>query len=773
MASVQTACIERLRVAIRGAVQGVGFRPFVYRLAKELVLTGNVANTAQGVLIEVEGPPETLQTFLLRLADEHPPLAAIYSLEPSLLPVIGYQEFTIRESDGTGERLAVVLPDIATCTDCLRELFDPADRRYRYPFTNCTNCGPRFSIVQALPYDRPNTSMAGFRMCEACRREYEDPADRRFHAQPTACPTCGPQLAFWNHEGRTLDVRDAALARATAALARGEIVAAKGLGGFHLLVDAANEAAVRRLRAKKHREEKPFAVMAPSLAWAKAACAVSALEARLLSSTEAPIVLLRRTADGLAPSVAPGNPYLGVMLPYAPLHHLLLGDFGRPVVATSGNLSDEPICTDEHEALSRLAGIADCFLVHDRPIARPVDDSVARIVLGRESVLRRARGYAPLPIPLAQSLSPILAVGAHLKNTVAVSVGSAAVVSQHLGDLETAQAFDAFRRAAADLPALYGVTPSGIASDLHPAYLSTHFASDSGLPQVRVQHHYAHVLACMAENHLSAPVLGIAWDGTGDGGDGTVWGGEFLHVAETGFTRTAHLRNFRLPGGESAIREPRRAALGLLYEIQGDAVFEREDLPAVRSFSASERAVLRQALARRLNAPVTSSAGRLFDAVAALLDLRQERQFEGQAAMALEWALDGCSTEDAYPFALRAGVPLVLDWEPMIRALLEDRASGTAIGLISARFHNALVEMMLMVARRLAMPQIALTGGCFQNRYLTERAVTKLRDAGFSVCWHQRVPPNDGGIALGQLMAAALNAQNESLATHAKLAKEI
>ncbi|HTU01884.1 MAG TPA: carbamoyltransferase HypF, partial [Candidatus Sulfotelmatobacter sp.] len=764
MTDVQTERAERLRVVIQGAVQGVGFRPFVYRLAKELGLPGSVENTAQGVLVEAEGLPQTLQTFLVRLTEERPPLAAIYSLEPSFLPATGYRDFTIRESNGTGERLAIVLPDIATCPDCLREIWDSTDRRYRYPFTNCTNCGPRFSIVRALPYDRPNTTMAGFPMCQACRREYEDPADRRFHAQPTACPACGPHLALWDLDGHTLAVRDAALSAAADAILRGEVLAAKGLGGFHLIVDATNEAAVRRLRTRKHREEKPLAIMAPSLGWVRAACEVSPLEARLLSSPEAPIVLLRRTGDGLAPSVAPGNPNLGIMLPYTPLHHLLLAAAARPLVATSGNLSDEPICTDEREAVSRLHGIADCFLVHDRPITRPVDDSVARIVLGREMVVRRARGYAPLPVHLARKLPPVLAVGAHLKNTVATAVGSAAFLSQHVGDLETAEAFEAFRRAAADLPSLYDVRPSRLACDLHPAYLSTRFAAESELPLLRVQHHFAHVLACMAENHLSPPVLGIAWDGTGDGGDGTVWGGEFLRVAGAGFSRVAHLRTFRLPGGEAAIREPRRTALGLLYAILGDAAFERDDLPPIRSFSAAERGVLRQALSRGLNAPLTSSAGRLFDAVAALLDLRQERQFEGQAAMALEWALDGFQTDEAYPFAVREETPVILDWEPTVRAILDERARGVAVGLISARFHNALVEMMLAVARRVAQPVVALTGGCFQNRYLTERAVTRLRADGFSVHWHQRVPPNDGGIALGQLLAAALEPQNASLA---------
>jgi len=753
---------ERLRVAIRGAVQGVGFRPFVYRLATEMGLLGWVSNSPQGVFLEVEGAPETLRTFLLRLQKEHPPRSSIQSLESSFLTPVGLDTFEIRPSDGTGERTTLILPDIATCADCLREIFDPADRRYLYPFTNCTNCGPRFSIIQSLPYDRPNTTMARFAMCKACAAEYENAGDRRFHAQPNACPVCGPHLEFWDRAGVVLSVHRQAMRDAVEAIRDGHVLAVKGLGGFQLIVDARNDEAVRRLRARKNREEKPLAIMAPYLEWVKALCEVFPLEERLLLSPESPIVLMRRrpSSDGetgsVAPSVAPGNPDLGIMLPYTPLHHILLRELAIPIVATSGNLSDEPICTDERDAVSRLDGMADVFLVHDRPIARHVDDSVVRVILGRELVLRRARGYAPLPVHVDRPLPPLLAVGAHLKNAVAVSSHTEVFLSQHIGDLETAQAFDAFRRVCDDFTCLYDLKPKAVACDSHPDYLSTRHATATGFPVVRVQHHYAHVLACMAENGLSAPVLGISWDGTGYGLDQTVWGGEFLRITDTGFERVAHLRPFPLPGGERAIKEPRRTAVGLLYEIERDAFIAREDLAPVRSFATRERRLLAQALAHHLNTPLTSSAGRLFDGVAALLGLRLTTQFEGQAAMELEWAIQGIVTDESYPFRLEPkDGPMVLDWEPLIRSLVAGLTAGSSVAVLAARFHNTLAEMIVAVAERVGEPRVALSGGCFQNRYLTERVVQRLTEAGYSPNWHQRVPPNDGGIALGQIMAAA------------------
>jgi len=764
---------NRLRVSIRGAVQGVGFRPFVFRLAEELGLTGWVLNSAQGVFLEVEGERPRLETFLLRLEREKPPRSFIQSLEFSFLDPRGYETFEIRHSEEAGDKTALVLPDIATCPECLREILDPTDRRFRYPFTNCTQCGPRFTILEALPYDRPNTTMKRFEMCRECRQEYQDPRDRRFHAQPNACPRCGPHLELWDEAGRLLETHYEALGQAAEAIRAGKIVALKGLGGFHLIVDAGNEEAVQRLRQRKHREEKPLAIMAPSKEWVRAHCTVSELEERLLGSPEAPIVLLQRkepgAATGPAPSVAPGNPYLGVMLPYTPLHHLLLRELGIPIVATSGNLSDEPICIDESEALQRLRGIADLFLVHDRPIARHVDDSVVRVIMGRELVLRRARGYAPLPISLPAaslageeerlSLPPVLAVGAHLKNTTALTADRHVFLSQHIGDLETPLALAAFKAVMASFQELYEVRPQQVACDMHPEYLSTQYARQQGLPRIPVQHHHAHVVSCMAENELSGPVLGCSWDGTGYGPDGTIWGGEFLWATERSFQRVAHWRPFRLPGGEKAIREPRRAALGVLYEMWGEAAFESASWPPLQAFSERELGVLRTMLARGVNSPVTSSVGRLFDAVSSLLGLRQQVRFEGQAAMELEFALAGEETEEAYPWRFREnpeepGQPLVVDWEPLVQGLLEETQQGVAVARLSAKFHNTLVESLVAVARWVGEERVVLTGGCFQNRYLTERAVQRLRAEGFRPYWHQRVPPNDGGIALGQAVAA-------------------
>ena len=808
---------SRLRLTIRGVVQGVGFRPFIYRLATEGGLRGWVNNSSQGVFVEVEGSEPQLRKFLLRIEAEKPPRAFIRSLEATFLDEAGYQTFEIRPSDDAGAKTALVLPDVATCLDCLADVTDPTNRRYLYPFTNCTNCGPRFSIIEALPYDRPNTTMKRFPMCAACRAEYENPLDRRFHAQPTACPACGPHLEWWTAQGDALASDHIALIAAAEAIRGGGIVAIKGLGGFQLLVDARNAAAVGRLRARKQREEKPFALMASSLNWIESCCEVADLERRLLLSPESPIVLLKKREGAgrlplgavLASDIAPGNPYLGVMLPYTPLHHILMMELGFPVIATSGNLSDEPICIDEREALNRLRGIADGFLVHNRPIARHVDDSIVRVMMNREMVLRRARGYAPLPVtpvrgevppPNASAnddadagTAPLIAVGAHLKNAVAASTGNDVFISQHIGDLETTQALDAFKEVIESFKQLYELNPSALVCDLHPDYLSTQYARASGLPVIAVQHHYAHVLSCMAENRLRAPVLGIAWDGSGMGIDGTVWGGEFLRVGhlEHGpgcaclaqsdgepFQRVAHLKTFALPGGDRAAREPRRAAIGVLYEIFGDALFERDDLAPVRAFSAAERAVLKTMLARNLNVPVTSSAGRLFDAVAAILGLRQISRFEGQAAMALEFAIEGIATDDYYDFQQSAirnpdnpqsairnpqsdgpqsvirESAIVIDWAPMIRSIIGDVARALPPPAIAARFHNTLCEMIVAVAQRIGDERVALSGGCFQNRYLTERAVTRLQAEGFRVYWHQRVPPNDGGIALGQVVAA-------------------
>ncbi len=752
----------RAKILVTGAVQGVGFRPFVFRLARELRLSGWVSNSTRGVMIEAQGWQWQVEQLVARLQSDKPPLACVQSIQVGFIDPIVSSGFEIRDSDTHGPPTALILPDAATCADCLREILDSRNRRHLYPFTNCTHCGPRFSIIEALPYDRANTSMKHFRMCPECEREYHDPHNRRFHAQPNACPHCGPQIELWDAEGRHLSARHDALRHAVDAVRTGQILALKGIGGFQLIVNARDNDAILRLRTRKRREDKPFAVMVPSLTAVRAFCRISKLEAQLLLSPAAPIVLLKKQPESsddseIADSVAPQNPWLGVMLPYSPLHHLLLRELNFPIVATSGNLSDEPICTDEHEALERLRGIADVFLVHNRPIVRHMDDSVVRIMGGREMLLRRARGYAPLPVPVsgADSESPaVLAVGAHLKNTVALGFSGQAFVSQHIGDLETVQAFSAFQKSAADLPRLYERQPQIIACDLHPEYLSTKFAKDMTPAQcIGFQHHYAHVLSCMADNELDAPVLGVAWDGTGFGTDGTIWGGEFLLINENSFERVAHFCPFRLPGGNAAVKEPRRSALGLLYEIFGDDLFQQRDPTPLTHFSPNELKTIRGMLAAGVNSPLTSSAGRLFDALAALLGLRQRSGFEGQAAMDLEFAC-APSIEEVYSFEVRKTIPLILDWQPMIMEVLNDLRSGQPVAAIAAKCHNTLSEVVLAIAHRVGRKNIVLTGGCFQNQYLCERTIRRLREEGFVPYWHRQVPPNDGGIALGQIIAA-------------------
>jgi hydrogenase maturation protein HypF len=757
--------VRRLRLELGGLVQGVGFRPFVWRLARDTGVAGWIANTPEGVRIEAEGPPDALARFLRSLREQAPPLASVQSWVESEVEARGEVAFVIAASDGDGAPSSPVLPDLAPCPACLRDVLEPGDRREGYPFTNCTDCGPRFSIVRSLPYDRARTTMAAFPLCEACREEYEDPADRRFHAQPTACPSCGPSLALWDGDGATLAAGPEALERAAGAVRDGMIVAVKGLGGFHLVADATSSGAVRRLRSRKRREEKPFAVLVETVEHARRVAEVDAGSETLLASPQGPIVLLPRREDaGVADGVAPSNPRLGVFLPPTPLHRLLARAVGRPLIATSGNLSDEPICTDEIEALARLSGIADLFLVHDRPIARHVDDSVAFWVDGAPALIRRARGYAPEPVRFADDIPPLLAVGAHLKNTVAVSSGRRVFVSQHVGDLETDEAYTAFRRVIDDFLEFYRVTPRAIAHDLHPDYLSTRWARSAaasgplaGVPLVAVQHHHAHLAAVLAEHRLEGPALGVTWDGTGYGEDGTIWGGEFLVGDASGFRRAAHLLPFRLPGGEAAIREPSRTAYSLLREAFGEEAPGMADLAPVAALAGRNLEVVDRLLARGLLAPATSSAGRLFDGVASLAGVRQTVRHEGQAAMELEWAADG-PPKDPYPLPMiegKEGGPVILDWRPLVREIVDDVRSGAAPGAIAARFHAALAGAIVEVARRLDLRRVALSGGCFQNRILTEGAARGLRREGFQVFVHRQVPPGDGSICLGQIAVAA------------------
>jgi hydrogenase maturation protein HypF len=742
---------QRLRITLRGAVQGIGFRPFVYRLATEMSLSGWVLNSSAGLVVEVEGTSDQLTRFEQRLEQERPKASVVTAREFAWLAAEGATRFEILASDHDSSKTVNVLPDLATCPDCRAELFDPNNRRFEYPFTNCTNCGPRYTIVVDIPYDRPNTTMRDFVLCPSCREEYENPANRRFHAQPNACPVCGPRL-------------DGAIEDAVEALRQGKIVALKGIGGFQLLADARNPAAVARLRQRKHREEKPFAVMMPSLEVARAYCEISPAEVALLESQAAPIVLLQPKllqpkpatdiAPGLAPNVAHCSPYLGVMLPYSPLHHLLMQECRFPLIATSGNHSDEPIAIANEEAAVRLKDIADHFLMHNRPIVRACDDSVVRLTRGCAGVLRRARGYAPLGIHVPHNLPPVLAVGGHLKNTVAIAIGQDVFLSQHIGDLETVEARGAFQKAIDDLCRLYSFKPEVVACDLHPDYASTHWAEESGLPVIRVQHHQAHVAACAAENNVDGPYLGISWDGTGYGLDGAIWGGEFFrvegnHVEGNRFERIAHLRSFGLPGGDAAVREGWRSAESLIFEVD-DSRAERPDANGqTQGKPRLDSAKVRDMLRHGINVVLTTSVGRLFDAVACITGVARQNRFEGQAAMLLENEIGLLRTEEAYP--LPDG-----DWGPMILAMLADKQAGIAVPLIAARFHNALVGWIVEVAANAGLKQVVLSGGVFQNRYLTERAAAALESRGFVVHTHHRVPPNDGGIALGQAVMSKL-----------------
>ena len=761
-------------------VQGVGFRPFVHRLAEEMGLPGWVSNGRGGVLVEVEGIRGELERFLERFTRETPVYSRIVDLDLCWLPPVGARRFEIRDSDlgAKWNGLGFVVPDIATCSECLSEIRDPRDRRHRYPFTNCTHCGPRYTIIEGLPYDRVRTSMRRFAMCSACRAEYEDPGSRRFHAQPNACPECGPQLAFVLPGGERVSTREEALQEAVKRLKEGQIVAVKGVGGYQLWALAHDDRAIAALRQRKHRPAKPFALMVGDIEGARKLCVVSEREEEVLRGPEAPILLLRRHREVSNPpeawvalGVAIGIPNLGLMLPCAPVQHLLLSELGCPVVATSGNLGEEPICWEDEDALVRLGGIADGFLLHNRPIVRPVDDSIVRVMAGRPVVLRRARGYAPTVMNLdgvlgergnrVEGHSSVLGVGAHQKNVVALSRGNEVIVGPHVGDLESALACEGHRRVAEDLGQLFSVRPSRVAEDGHPEYASSRYARETGLPRVRVQHHYAHVLSCLAEHGIRPPAVGIVWDGTGDGMDGTVWGGEFLKVTATGWERVGSLRPFRLPGGEAAVREPRRSALGMMRALMRSGEALPDDNPALNAFSNRERSLLWTLMDRGLRSPWCTSMGRLFDAVASILGLCQVQRYEGDAAMAVEFAAGELPGEDDYPYDWDSantpdGAPerLEWDWRPMLRAIVMDQVAGVAVGTIAARFHDTLASMAVSLARRIGEPVVILTGGCFQNRRLTETVVKRLGSEGFRVVWHQRIPPNDGGIALGQVVAA-------------------
>jgi hydrogenase maturation protein HypF len=746
----------RVEVRVEGIVQGVGFRPFVHALAARFGLAGRVGNDVSGVFVEAEGVRAAVAGFLTAIERDRPPLAVIERVVVTETPPTGAAGFVIVPSEAVGPRRTPVSADAATCADCLRELADPADRRYRYPFLNCTNCGPRFTIVRGVPYDRPLTTMAGFAMCADCAAEYHDPANRRFHAQPTCCPACGPRLRLVDAGGR--EVGGEALPGAGDVLRGGGVLAVKGLGGYHLAVDAASAAASAALRSRKHREDKPFAVMVADLDDARRLCAVDDLAARLLADRRRPIVLLdRRPGGGIAEPVAPGNRQLGVMLPYTPLHHLLLADMAGPIVLTSGNISDEPIAHVDEDAFERLRGIADAFLTHDRAIHVRTDDSVTRLFRGREMPMRRSRGHVPEPLTLPWPFPrPVLACGAELKNTFCVAKEHRAYLSHHIGDLENAATFRSFTEGIEHFRALFDVRPEVVAHDLHPEYLSTKYALEvSGVDLVGVQHHHAHVAACLADNGEAGPVLGVAFDGLGYGTDGTLWGGEFLLADLTGFQRLAHLDPVPMPGGAAAVRAPWRMAAA--YLDRGYAGRPPRGL-AVAGRNAEAWDAVTELARRGHHAPPTSSAGRLFDAVAALVGIRDTVNYEGQAAIELEQRADRAE-RGRYPIGALPGEPLRLSGVDVVRAAAEDLRRGVAVPVIAARFHNGVAAAVVRTCAQLrestGVDTVALSGGVFQNMLLLERTVDGLADAGMRVLVHSRVPPNDGGISLGQAVVAA------------------
>jgi len=744
-------------VHVAGQVQGVGFRPFVWRAATDLGLTGWVVNDAAGVVLEAEGADGAVAALLDAL-HHPPPLARVDEVRSVRLAPLGGTGFTVRSSALGGARSALVAPDTATCTDCLRELADPADRRHRHPFLTCTACGPRFTIVTAVPYDRSRTTMAGFPLCPRCQAEYDDPADRRFHAEPVCCPGCGPTLRLRDADG---PVAGDPVSAAAGLLAGGRVVAVKGIGGYHLAVDARNEGAVALLRARKHREDRPFALMVRDLDAARELCVLGSAERGLLTSAARPIVLLqRREGAGVAAAVAPGSPVLGVMLPYTPLHTLLLQACDGPLVLTSGNASDEPIAFGDEDAAARLAGLADAFLTHDRGIRTRVDDSVVRVVRGRVVPLRRSRGYVPSPVALPVSApEPVLACGSALKNTFCLARGGQAFMSHHIGDLDDFATLQSYVDGITHLRALLDIDPRLVAHDLHPDYPSTrHALALADVGTLAVQHHHAHIASCLADNGVTGPVLGVAFDGVGLGPDGTAWGGEFLVADLVGFTRAAHLAAVPMPGGDAAARQPWRMAAAHLDAAYGGSL--PAGLAVVGRHGARWGQVLAAARAG-VNAPLTSSAGRLFDAVSALLGVRDAVTYEGQAAIDLEHVADPAET-GSYEVGTTAdpvtGAQVVQVGE-LVRGLAEDLLAGTAVPVLAARFHHALADVVLAVCLRLReehdLATVALSGGVFQNALLLALCLQRLEGAGFTVLTHRQVPPNDGGLSLGQAAVAA------------------
>jgi len=754
--------IVRLTVSVRGVVQGVGFRPFVYQLVTRHGLKGWVCNTSEDVRIDVEGEQTALDKFLVELENNAPPLARIENISTTIEKPVGYERFEIRHSVSEEGKYQLVSPDVATCPACLEEVLSPADRRYRYPFTNCTNCGPRFTIIEDIPYDRPKTTMRHFKMCPECQQEYEDPLNRRFHAQPNACPICGPALQLVDSNGHPVITEDALLETGRL-LREGNIVAIKGLGGFLLACDATSERVVRLLRERKNRPSKPFAIMLTSLEEVEEHCHVSTIEKELLTSHQSPIVLLRwRAGSKVTKAVAPGLKHLGVMLPYTPMHHILLRETALPLVMTSGNLSEEPIARDNDEALKRLGGIADYFLLHNRDIYSTYDDSVAIVEGDRPQLVRRARGYAPYPIHLSFEAKQVLACGAELKNTFCLTRNDHAFLSQHIGDMENLETLEHFENTIELYKRLFRIQPEMIAYDMHPEYLSTKYAKDlagksPGVVFVPVQHHHSHIVSCMVDNGVEEPVIGVALDGTGFGTDGCIWGGEFLLVDYKGFERLGHLQYVPLPGGEAAIKRPYRMAVGYLLNVLGKGAL-KDDLPLMQYVDSREIDIIEKQISRGINSPLTSSCGRLFDAVSALVGVRGQIDYEAQAAIELEAIADEGESGN-YPFDITGdnGVDIV-SFSRLFTAIISDLEKGVSAEVISARFHNTMAQVVLQMCQRLAdrtgINRVALSGGVFQNRLLLGLTTGALEKAGLSVLTHSKVPGNDGGVSLGQAVIA-------------------
>ncbi len=746
------------KIEVNGIVQGVGFRPFVYNLANQYGLKGEVANTAAGVSIHIEGPPQRIQAFETDLAAKCPPLAHVVEISGRSESLKPYTDFRIAKSRGQAQMATLISPDVSICDDCRRELFDPADRRYRYPFINCTNCGPRYTIIDDIPYDRPKTSMRHFKMCAACQSEYDDPTHRRFHAQPNACAACGPHVDLYTNQRESVDT-DNPIKKAADLIRRGQIVAVKGLGGYHLVADAQNSEAVIRLRKRKMREEKPFAIMSADLESIRKYARVRPQEEDLLTAIQRPIVLLeKKTGGSISDAVAPRNKYWGVMLPYTPLHYLLLNHGFDALIMTSANLTDEPIAIDNEDAFERLAAIADYFLVHNRDIYLRSDDSIVRHSAGLTRYIRRSRGFVPIPLFLKQAIPPILACGAELKNTICLTKDDKAFLSQHIGDLENQITLDFFELTVDHLQRILEIQPEIIACDMHPDYLSTRFARKQTKTRlIEVQHHHAHIVSCMAEHQLEGAVIGLSFDGTGYGSDGAIWGGEVLAAEAKQFERMAHLAYVPMPGSAAAIKEPWRMAISYLHDAFGDA-FRDLDLPVLKQNDSQKLKIMVEMIQKGINCPQTSSLGRLFDGVAAIAGIRNQVNFEGQAAMELEMLAAG-DTDSIYDVEWLTGDRIQILPAPIIRGVVQDVQNGLSVAEIGIKFHKTLIalftQICLAVRRDTDLNRVVLSGGCFQNCILLTGMIHELTSRDFAVFAHQRVPTNDGGISLGQALVAA------------------